>query len=220
MKAVMITILVVMAGFLMLPGGLNAKEMSGKEAAVMDMFEEFYELESEFREEKWEEAEQVVAKIEQEYLNLVGTLKGTVDAKLLQKFSFLMGSFKKRLAKRNAEDMEDPYMELQGLFVDMMEQMDYPNPPVLIIYGLYVDEALEFMEKNNFHQVAEEMEEIEFFEDRAIAEAKGANMNDRKLKQFIELAEETNELAEKKKGRETIEKNLKEMKSLISSYLK
>jgi len=219
MKAVMIVITAVMAGFLMLPGGLDAKELSGNEGAVMDMFERFNELETEFRDSKWEEAEKKVSEIEAEYIGLVGTLKGTVDAKLLQKFSFLMGSFKKRLAKKSPEEMEEPYMELQNLFVDMMEQLNYPYPPVLMLYSIYVDEAFEYLEKNNFHQIAEEMEEIEFFEGRAIAEVKKAKKNDRKLKQFIKLSEKTNKIAEKK-NRGAIERNLKEMKSLITSYLK
>lgn len=220
MRTAMLVITAALAGILMMPGGLPAKDLSGNEAAVLEMFENFNELETHFRNSKWEEAEKTVAKVESDYMGLVGKLKGTVDAKTLQKFSFLMGGFKKTMSRRHAEDMEKPYMRIQNLFVDIMEQLDYPNPPALMILDLYIEEAIEFLEKGDFHQIAEEMEEVEFFKKRALAEATEHKMDVKKLKELFELGEEINELAEKNKGKAKIEKMLEEMDSIMHQYMK
>jgi hypothetical protein len=219
MRISILVITVALAGILMIPGSAMAKELSGNEAAVMEMFENFNELETHFRNSKWEEAEKVVTKVESDYLGLVGKLKGTVDGKTLQKFSFLMSGFKKTMSRKHAEDMEKPYMKIQNLFVDMMEQLDYPSPPVLIIIDLFIEETEEFLEEGDLHQVAEEMEEIEFFEDRAIDEAREHKMDVKNLKELFELGEEINELAEDNKGKDKIAKMLEEMDSIMHQYL-
>lgn len=219
MRTAMLVVTVALAGILMVPGCLLAKDLSGNEAAVMEMFDNFNELEAQFRNGRWDEAEKIVDKVEADYMGLVGKLKGTVDAKTLQKFSFLMGGFKKTMSRKHAEDMEKPYMQIQTLFVDMMEQLDYPDPPVLMIISLYIKEAVEFLEKGDLHQVAEEMEEIEFFEDRAMDEAKDHNMDVKKLKELFELGEEINELAEKNASKSKIGEMLEEMDSIMHQYV-
>lgn len=219
MRTAIVVVVVALAGVFMMQGSPLAKELSGNEAAVMEMFENFNGLETAFRSGKWEEAEKTVGKIESDYMGLVGKLKGTVDAKTLQKFGFLMGGFKKTLSRKNAEDLEKSYMEIQTLFIDMMEQLDYPNPPALMVIGLYIEEAQEFLESNDLHQVAEEMEEIEFFEDRAADEAKEHKMSVKNLKKVAKLGEEVNELAEKNRDKAKIEQMLKEMDSLMRPYL-
>jgi hypothetical protein len=202
-----ILILLIIPAFLIVPAVGSAAAKPRPVKGLMEMFDTFNGLEEEFREENWEEAEEIATKIESDYKTLVNDLKGTVDGKLVHKFGFLIGSFKKQLEKKDAELLEKPYMNLQELFVDIMSYFDYPHPPVFVIINLYLNEAEEYLEKGMFKHVAEEMEEIHHFKDRAVADAKSYGKDSAKLEELFGLAEKVEDMSAKG-DKEGLEKTL------------
>lgn len=165
---------------------------------VMEMFNNFNELEESFRGDKWDEAIATVQKIENDYKSLVKDLKGTVDGKTIQKFGFLIGSFKKSLESKDQESIEKPFVNLQTMFIDVMNYYDYPAPPVLIILARYIDEAKEALEKGDIDDAGEEMEEIGGFKDRTIAALTDKGVSPGETNNFFEMVEQGKSLAEKK----------------------
>jgi hypothetical protein len=185
---------------------------------LMEMFENFNELEEEFRENKWDEAQEIIVEIEKDYKSMINELKGKTDAKLIHKFGFVIGNFKKTLAKKDPEELEKPYMMLQDLFLDLMESFDYPHAPVLNVLNRWVDESKEYLESDNYHSIEEEMEEIEHFKERALKQVQGGNES---LKDFFEKAEKATQLAEgEEKNKEKLEETLKSMDSILRGLMK
>jgi hypothetical protein len=182
---------------LLVPGfSLAAKPQPVEE--LMGMFTTFNELETHIRSNQWDKAQAVLKEVEGDYGRVVEKLKPHVDDKLLHKFGFLMKTLEKRMAMKDPEKTEHPYMNLQAMFIDIMDNFDYPRPPVLLIISLYVDESKEYLERDEYYSISEEMEEIEHFRKRAIGSAKAAGMDTAKLKEFFELGERVQGLAGKK----------------------
>ena len=185
---------------------------------LMHMFDTFNELEEEFRENNWDEAMEIVVKIEKEYKSLINDLKGKTDPKLIHKFGFVIGNFKKTLAKKDPEAIEKPYMMIQDLFLDIIDAFDYPHPPVLNVLNRWVDESKEYLESDNYRDVAEEMEEIEHHKDRALKTVKGDHDL---VMDFFEQAEKAQQLAEaEQKDKEKLEATLKRMDSIVLKLMK
>lgn len=186
---------------------------------LMDMFTNFNMLEEQFRSDKWDEADTTVKKIDDDYRLLVPDLKGKVEAKQIQKFGFLIKSLKKSIEGRNAETLEKPYMNLQSLFLDLMENFAYTTPPSLIIADLYIEEAMEALEDKHYSFVSEEMEELEDLKSRITETLTAQGAAPAVSQDFFELAE-TMEGLISQKNYEEIENNLKKMKELLKPYIK
>lgn len=214
-----IVMLLAISTLLIMPAMVSATTKPKPVKGLMEMFETFNGLEEEFRENNWEEAEEVVSKIESDYKALVSQLKGKVDSKLVHKFGFLIGSFKKQLAKKDAELLDKPYMNIQELFLDIMSYFDYPNPPVFIIMNLYLEESEEYFEKGMYKHVAEEMEEIVHFRKRAMSDAQSVGKDLAKLEELFELAEKVEEMSEKS-DKESIEKVLNTASHIMKGLIK
>jgi len=212
--------IIVLLAVLIAPPCVSAVELTGNEAVVVEMFESFYELESEFRSGNWEEAREEFKKVEATYKKVLKTLRGQVGSKLFRETSSALKEFRAMMDKKDAEALEVPYMKVQNHFMDIMEQLDYPSPPVLIIIDMYIEEAKEFLGKDELNQVAEEMEEIEHFKYRALDKARAAGMDAKKLEPLFELAEDVNRLADKGKKKSDISRKLKQMEGIISGYVK
>jgi len=204
---------------LMLMCGTALAEKPKPVKELVGIFDNFNDLETQIRAEKWDEAQRALKDIEIEYKRIIGKLKGTVDDKLLHKFSFHIGSFRKKMESKDPEEVEKPYMNMQEMFVDIMDYYDYPYPPVLQIVELYIEEAKEFLEKNNYRGVEEEMEEIDHFKKRSMKAAADAGLNTRKLGEMFELGEDIEGLA-KKKDKERIGSTLDQMGSILASMRK
>ena len=164
---------------------------------VMAMFNNFNELEEGFRSGEWDKATATVSKIEADYKNLVQDLKGTIDGKIIQKFGFLIGSFKKHLESKDSETVEKPFLNLQSMFIDIMDHYDYPSPPVLIIVARYIDEANEALEKNDLGDAGEELEEIGGFKDRVVKAFTEKGLSKTNIDEFFEMVEQGEGIAEK-----------------------
>lgn len=149
-----------LAIFCLFFGGMKADAKEKPVEGVWMMFDDFNNLEAQFRNDKWSEAGATLATMNNDYKKLVGALKTTVDANTIQKFSFLLASLEKKVEAKDAKAINKPYFLLQGLFVDIMSYYDYPIPPVLMIAARYVGEAKEALEKDDLRDAAEEMEEI------------------------------------------------------------
>ena len=219
MKISVRAIIIFMLAVLIAPSCVSAAELSGNEAVVMEMFESFNELEAEFRSGKWDEAKKEFKEVEATYKKVLRKLRGQVGSKLFQATSSALKDVEAGMGKKDSEALEEPYMKVQGHFIDIMEQLDYPSPPVLIIIDMYIDEAQEFLEKGDLNQVAEEMEEVEHFKYRALSEATSAGMDAKKLENMFELAEDVNKMAVKGKRKSSIDKKLKKMESIIGQYV-
>ena len=204
--------------FLLVPVAASASQRPEPVKGLMEMFETFNNLEEEFRENKWEEAEEIVSEIESDYKALVNDLKGNVDSKLVHKFGFLIGSFKKQLAKKDLEILEKPYMNIQDLFMDIMGYFDYPNPPVFIIIKMYLEESGEYLEDGKYQHIKEEMEEIAHFRERAIKDAKTAGKDLKTVEELFELTEKIEEMTEKK-DRKGLEKAIANVSSIIKGLI-
>ena len=185
---------------------------------VMKMFNNFNELEESFRDGEWGEANETVTKIESDYKKLVGELKGVVDGKTLQKFGFLIGSFKKQLASKDKEAVEKPFINLQTMFIDIMDHYNYENPPVLIIIARYVGEAEEALEKGEVDDAGEEMEEISGFKTRAVNAFTEKGLSKAEIDEFFEMVEQTEELAEKN-DKEGVEAQLEKLEKIVAPYM-
>jgi len=216
--SVCVTIILVLA-VLIAPPYASAVELTGNEAVVLEMFESFYELESEFRSGKWDEAAMEFNDVEATYIKIIRKLRGQVGSKLFQATSSTLKEVKTGIGKKDAEAVEGPYMKVQGYFIDIMEQLDYPSPPVLIIIDNYIEEAQEFLEKGDLNQVAEEMEEVEHFKYRALDKTAAAGMDAKKLEPLFEMAEDVKKMAVKGKSKSVISKRLKSMESLLGGYV-
>lgn len=197
-----------------LPAGAKEKPLP----RVMAMFENFNELEENFRSGHWEEAMTVVKKVEADYKILVGEVKGTVEEKTIQKFGFLIASVKKGLGGKNGEELEKPYVNLQTLFLDIMELYDYESPPVLIIVSRYLNEAQEALEKGEFAAAAGELGEIRGFKARSAKAILGKGGSEAEVKALEELAASV-EAKAKAKDKPGAEEGLGQMKSMIGKYV-
>lgn len=186
---------------------------------LMGMFENFNVLEEQFRDGQWDKAIEKVSTIESDYKAMVPKLKGTVSGETIQKFSFLIGGFKKKLAEKESEGLEKPFVNLQSLFLDIMDHYAYPSPPVLLIISRYVGEAKESLEKGNFADVGEEMEEIASFQKRTITAMQENAMDIAKGNALFEHAEKV-EQAAKAGNKEESEKLLAEMESEVGALVK
>lgn len=184
---------------------------------IMGMFTNFNELEESFRGDDWAAAMSTVKKIEKDYKVLVKDLKGTVDGKTIQKFGFLIGSFKKHLSTKDQEAVEKPFLNLQTMFIDIMDNYDYEAPPVLIIVARYIDEAKEALEKNAIDDVGEEMEEIGGFKDRVVKAFTEKGMGKEKIDAFFEMVEQGDELA-KNEDKAGLEALLEKLAGVMAPY--
>jgi len=183
---------------------------------LLEMFNEFNELEDAFRENEWDEALKAIKKIEEKYKEMIPKLKSDVDEKVLHKFSFILGSFKKASQKKDSEEVEKPFVMLQKLFIEIMGNYDYPSPPGMIVMNLWINEAKEYLEKGNMKGVEEEMEEID-----ELKETIEASLNQdqaEKLEELCEIAEKIEKLADDKDA-EAIEKALSEMKGIVGQFI-
>lgn len=188
---------VLLIGFILILPSLAAAKAEPV-PGVMEMFNNFNELEESFRSGEWEEAAAKVEKIEQDYKNLVKDLKGAVDGKTIQKFGFLIGSFKNSLASKDKESVEKPFVNLQSMFIEIMDNYDYPAPPVLIILARYLEEAKEAVEKGNLSEAGEELEEISEFKDRASKAFSAQGVSSDQIAEFFEMIEQGERLATNK----------------------
>lgn len=220
MRLFISAMIIMVIAVLFVPTLVSAEDLTGNEAVVMDMFESFYELEAEFRSGRWSEALKEFDEVEATYRKVIDALRGRIGSNLLQETSADLKEVRSMLKKKDAEAVEVPYMKVQDNFMNIMEQMDYPSPPVLIVISLYTDEAIEFLEKGQLNQVADEMEEIEHFRSRALDRAAAAGMDSTKLEPLFEMAEDVNKIAEKGRDKALIETKLKEMKAIMGQYVK
>ena len=219
MRIIIYVLSVLVMGLMMMPMSVQAEDLSGNEAAIMDMFGNFAELETDFRNNEWDNAQKTVYKVQRDYSQMVKSLKGHVDEKLLKDFATRLREFKTQMRQKDADVLEDAYMNIQDLFIDIMEELDYPSPPVLIIIDLYVDESSEYLEKGEVHQVAEEMEEIEYHMKRALEEAKNRKLDTGKLEQLLEICEEVARMCESGKSNAKIDNKLQKMASIMKHYV-
>jgi len=201
-------------GLVLLCAGLGlAKEKPVP--GVMEMFNNFNELEESFRKAKWDEAMTITKKVEADYLKLVPSLKNTVDAKTIQKFTFLIGSFKKKIEEKDSEAIEKHFVNLQSLFLDIMDLYAYDKPPALLIAARYVGEAAEALEKADFDDVGDEMDEIMGFKDRITKALTGMGGAPQA---FFDLVEKVEKKA-KAKDKEGSEAALAELKAFLQPYV-
>lgn len=183
---------------------------------LMGIFNHFNELETHIRNNQWDQAQAVLKEVGSDYDKIVEKLKPHVDGKLLHKFDFLMKKLEMRMSLKDPEKTEQPYMNLQEMFIDIMDNFDYPRPPVLLIMALYVKESQEYLKRDVYHSISEEMEEIEHFRKRAIGSAKASGMDTAKLKEFFELGESVQGLAAKK-DKKAAGETLDKMSGILSS---
>lgn len=201
--------------FCFLPGVRQAEAKEKPVEGVWGIFDEFGKFEAQFRHGNWSEAKELLTTIDNDYKKLVGSLKSTVDANTLQKFGFLLPSMQKKVEAKNAEELEKPYALIQGLFLDIMNFYDYPNPPVLILTARYLGYAKEGLAKDSLKDVAEEMGEILSFKPRLLAAFKEKGLAD--PEGFIAKVESTQKAAkEKEKG--SVAKQLTELADVVAPY--
>ncbi len=185
---------------------------------VMGIFKGLSGLEEGFRGGEWDEALEVVEKIEADFGSLTGELKGKVDDRLIKKFTFIVTVLKKELASKDAERVEKPSIKLQELLLDIMNHFDYPDPPILLMADQILEEAGEEAEEKNYENTAEEMDEIEAMKGVIIKALKDKGVSAEKAVEFFKLAGSVEDLAEAKNG-EAIEDILKKMETILSSAM-
>jgi len=127
---------------------------------IYKMFDAFNKLETELRDDRWDDSINTINYIQNYYGNLSKILKVTVNEKIVNKFGFHISSLKSKVRGRNLEGIETDYMEMQRLFIDIMDHYEYQVPPAIIILGRYLDEAKEGLEEKEFSETVEEMKEI------------------------------------------------------------
>ena len=185
---------------------------------LMDMFENLNELEEAFRANKWNEADKVVKIIMRDYKNMLSELKGSTDPNLINRFGTVLGEFRRTLALKDPEMLEEPFMNIQDLFLDIMDSFDYPHPPVLKILSRWLNESKEYLEADQYDYIADELGEIGHFKDRVLRSVSGGQDL---VTTFFEQAEKARQNAEAgAKGKEDLEKTLRDMESLIQRLMK
>ena len=215
MKIFRILLTLFVALTLSTPGVASSK--SKPLPGLMDMFTNFLNLEEQYRSNEWNEATGVVSKIEGDYLSLVGSMKGTVDTKLIQKFGFLIKNLKSKLAAKDLDGTEQSTQLLMDLFFQMMDFYDYPNPPALIVMDRYLHEAHEESEEGHLEHTVEGMEQFLAMQGvltKGFAE-KGLSEHD--INEFFALVAEIKTQAENGNKEEVLSK-LDKIDSIIGQF--
>ena len=83
----------------------------------------------------------------------------------------------KAMADKEDEEYEAPAHAMMDVVLNLMEQMNYPSPPVFVIMKRQVEESLELLEEGDFEAIEEEMEEIVNLRKEARESAKKAGIN-------------------------------------------
>lgn len=187
-------------------------------SGIFQMFDAFNDLESEFRSEEWEAAEQTILGIQAYYSRLSHELKKGIDNKTVHKFGFLITRLKNKIETRELEAVDDTYMKLQSLFLEIMDQYDYPVPPAIIIYNRYIDEALEGLARGDFLEAAEEMKELVELRDHGDKALEQKAVSTAERNTFFATIENAEKAARDKNPLATKE-HLQKLKLFINNYL-
>jgi len=142
---------------------LGLTQAEAKEKPPPDLyriFTSFNDLESKIRAERWEDSLLALIKIDSDYKAMSPTLQPTVSAETNKKFTQLRASLQEKLASKDAEGAEHPYIQMQEFFLDIMGRYDYPAPPALMVAARYVKKAKAELAKKSVKEVVGEMEEI------------------------------------------------------------
>lgn len=143
--------------------GLGLNPAAAKEKPPPELyriFNSFNDLETKYRSEKWDESLLALVKVDSDYKAIAVTLQPVVDAEANQEFSRLLATLQKKLARKDAEGAEEPYIEMQKFFLDIMGRYDYPLSPALMVATRYIKKARAELAQGDMKEVAGEMEEI------------------------------------------------------------
>lgn len=187
-------------------------------SGVLQMFDAFNQLEGQFRKDQWEESRQTILYIQTYYSRLAQELKASIDNRTVHRFGFLINRLKTKVENGEQEAAQETYMQLQSHFLEIMEQYEYPAPPAIMIYSRYLEEAINGLEKGDFHEAAEEMAEIlalrahgrKALEQKAVAAAE--------ISTFFATVERAEQAAREENLLEAKE-SLQQLRALINNYL-
>lgn len=160
MKKIKIEIVLLMA-LLGLCLGLNPAEAKEKPPPELyRIFNSFNDLETKIRKERWEESMIALVKIDSEFQKILGLLESQTGLLINKKFHLTQDRLLAFLVKKDAEGSDEPYMQMQKIFLDIMSRYDYPLSPALMVATRYVKEAKAGLKRGDLQEVVEEMEEI------------------------------------------------------------
>ena len=211
---VFFTTVILAIGLLVVPCNFVLAEKYSPNEKIDEVIEEMGELEENFEENKWGEAQESAEKIENEIKEIVARIQ-TDDLDI----QGAAENLKKAVAGKNSEETELAYITFQKRFFSLLNDFDYEVHPVLSILEQYIiDEAGEAAEKNDIDEVISDIRESGnlFKYAKPIFLEKGVSQQD--LKEFnakiIDLL-----LAGKKKDNKKVYELLKEIQEQYKTFM-
>jgi hypothetical protein len=214
MKKIALLIVVLNCSFLLLfnsfAAAADSKEMIG------EIFETKEQVERSVRSGKWSRADRSITILIKQMKELVTTLQLSDADKYLKQIDLVGAGMHKAVADRDDEAYEAPAHAMMNVVLNVMEQMNYPSPPVFVIMKRQVEESLELLEEGDFEAIEEEMEEIVNLRKEARKSAKKAGINPDKVNVLLDLAWDVS-MDSESKNVASAQKRLERMKKILET---
>ena len=214
MKKIILLVFVLNCSLLLLHNSFAAA--SKHKEMVDEIFETKVQIEKSVRSGKWSKADRSIAILEKQMKGLVTALQLDNADKYLSQIDLVTTGMHQAVADKEEEEYEAPAHAMTTVQLRLMEQMDYPSPPVFIIMAWQVGESMELLEEGNFEAIEEEMEEIVNLRKEARESAKKAGINPDKINVFLDLAWDVSSACDSK-NIASAQKRLERMKKILET---
>ena len=214
MKKIALLILVLNCSFLLLfnsfVAAAESKEMIG------EIFETKEIIERSVRSWNWSEADISITTLTKQMKELVAALQLSDANKYYSQIDVVAAGMHNAVKDMVCEDYESFARSMTNVQLKLMEQMNYPVPPVFVIMGWQVGESLELLEEGNFESIEEEMEEIVNLRKEARESAKKAGINPDMVNALLDLAWDVS-MDSESRNTASAQKRLERMKKILEA---
>ena len=198
-------------------GPLQAKPAPPRQ--LITIFDDFTELEENFRSGRWNKALESTDKILWTFTLVQPQLEENIKADIAPYFDSTLDGLRQAIMKKDVQETMARYVEMQEFFFVIMDNFDYKVPPILSIVDKYISEAGEALRHKDFSRVASEMQEVGdfFYRVEPLLREKGARFKD--VEEFKGAVRQVRAAGDRR-SEKTARAGIKALKKLSAKFLR
>lgn len=187
---------------------------------LMEILEEFSEIEEQFEAGEWENARKQLPEILEKHNIVYAQCQGLIPEKINQNFIDCFDKFKINLTVQDKEQTERSFVTLRLALFATMDHFSYEVHPVIALMQKFIgDEAKEALEKGNYREVRYEIEEVYAFFKDSTSMLMLNGVEREAIDSFQQTMTKAMLLSEKK-DRETLESTLNQLEVQLIAFQK